>query len=193
MEREEFRRSVNLTGRLDALNAELAKPIGSDVGVVGEHPHAEAACTPCDLLPDAAEAEHAERLPRQLDAAVGLALPTALLECGVRLRDVARERDEQADRVLGRRHDRRLRRVCDDDPAPRRRVDVDVVDADTRAADHLQARRAVDQRRCELRRRTDDDRVVAVNDLGEIAVRVDVDVEPLAQQFHTRGRDRLAD
>ena len=96
-------------------------------------------CTACDLLADAAEAEHAERLAGELDAAVGLALPAALLERGVRLRNVARERDEQPDRVLGRRDDRRLGRVRNDDAAPGRRLDVDVVDADARAADHLQA------------------------------------------------------
>ena len=59
----------------------------------------------------------------------------------VRLRDVARERDQQADRVLGRRDDVRLGRVCDDDPLPGRRVDVDVVDPHPGAADHLQVRR----------------------------------------------------
>ena len=95
--------------------------------------------------------------------------------------------------MLGRGHDRRLGRVRDDDAAPRRRLDVDVVDPDTRAPDHLQTRRAVDQVRGELRRRADDDRVVAVDDLGEIAVRVDVDVEALAQELDARGRDRLAD
>ena len=193
MQREELRRGVDLTGRLDPLDAELAEPIGRDERVVREHAHAETARTPRDLLPDAAEAEHAERLPCELDAAVRLALPAALLERGMRLRDVARERDEQADRVLGGRHDGRLGRVRDDDAAPRRRVDVDVVDPDARAADHLQARRAVDQVCGELRRRADDDRVVAVDDLGEIAVRVDVDVEALAQQLDARGRDRLAD
>ena len=34
----------------------------------------------------------------------------------MRLRDVARERDEQADRVLGGRDDVRLGRIRDDDP-----------------------------------------------------------------------------
>ena len=58
------------------------------------------------------------------------------------LRDVARQRDEQADRLLGGRDDRRLGRVRDDDAAARRGVDVDVVDADPGAADHLQPRAA---------------------------------------------------
>ena len=97
----------------------------------------------------------------ELDAAPARALPAPLLERRVRLRDVARERDEQADGVLGGRDDVRLGRVRDDDPAPRRRVDVDVVDADARAADHLQLVGALDQVGGQLRRRADHDRVVA--------------------------------
>ena len=56
----------------------------------------------------------------------------------MRLRDVARERDEQADRVLGGGDDGRLGRVRDDDAAARGGLDVDVVDTDAGAADHLQ-------------------------------------------------------
>ena len=98
------------------------------------------------------------------------ALPPALLERRVRLRDVPRERDEQADRVLRGRDDGRLGRVRDDDPAPRRRLDVDVVDADARAADHLQPVGARDQLGGQLRRRADDDRVVAADRLREVRV-----------------------
>ena len=129
--------------RLDALDAELAEPLarrrtGRRRRRASPRPSARAR----DLLADPAEAEHAERLAGELDAAPARALPAALLERGVRLRDVARERDEQPDRVLGGGDDGRLGRVRDDDPAARRGVDVDVVDADAGAADHLQARRA---------------------------------------------------
>ena len=111
-----------------------------DERVVGDDLHLQPERAPRDLLADPAEAEHAERLVGELDPAPLRALPAALDERRVRLRDVARERDQQADRVLGRRDDVRLRRVRDDDPAPGRGVDVDVVDADPGAADHLQAR-----------------------------------------------------
>ncbi len=50
----------------------------------------------------------------------------------VGLRDVARERQQQRHRVLGRGDDVRLRRVGDDDAALGRLGDVDVVDADAR-------------------------------------------------------------
>ncbi len=181
VQREELGDRVDLLGRLQPLDAELAEPVGRDERVVRDDAHPEPARATRDLLADAAEAEHAERLARELDAAVRLALPAALLQGRVRLRDVARERDEQPDRVLRRRDDGRLGRVRDDDAAAGRRLDVDVVDADARTADHLQVRRAIDQLRSQLRRRADDDPVVAVDDRGEVAVCVDVDVEVLAQ------------
>ena len=144
---EEVGGRVHVLRRLDPLGAELAEALGRDVRVVGDDAHPEPERAARDLLPDPAEAEDAERLAGELDAAVRAALPAALLQRGVRLRDVARERDEEADRVLRGGDDRRLRRVRDDDPAPRRRVDVDVVDAHARAPDHLQTLGALDQRR----------------------------------------------
>ena len=77
-------------------------------------------------------------LSGELDPAPARALPAALLERRVRLRDVAGQREQEADRVLGGGDDGRLGRVRDDDPAARRGVDVDVVDADAGPADHLQ-------------------------------------------------------
>ena len=109
-----------------------------DERVVRDDRHPEPERAARDLLADPPEADDAERLPGDLDAAPTGALPPAVLERGVRLRDVPREREDQADRLLGRRDDRRLRRVRDDDPAARRRGDVHVVDPDARAADHLQ-------------------------------------------------------
>ena len=95
--------------------------------------------------------------------------------------------------MLGGGDDRRLRRVRDDDPAPRRRLDVDVVDADARAADHLQALGPLDQIGGELRRGADDDRVVAADDLLERALGVDVDLEALAEQVDAGRGDLFAD
>ena len=147
VEREELRGAVDLLRRLDALDPELAEPLRAHVRVVRDDAHAEAERAARDLLPDAPEAEHAERLPGELDAAVRLPLPASLLERRVRLRDVPCKRDEEPDRVLRGGDDRRLRRVGDDDPAPRRRLDVDVVDADAGTSDDLEVHRAVDQRR----------------------------------------------
>ncbi len=144
--------------------------------------HAQADRAPGDLLPDPAEAEHAERLPVELDPAVRRALPAPLLQRGVRLRDVTGEGDEEPDRVLGRRDDRRLGRVRDDDAPPGRGLDVDVVDPDAGAADHLQPVGALEELGGQLRRRANDDRVVVADPVLERRVAVQVDVEALLEE-----------
>ena len=128
--------------------------------------------------PSTASVLSASSMPLQLRA-----LPGPLLERGMGLRDVAREGDEEADRLLGRGDDGRVGSVRDDDPAPGGRVDVDVVDADPGAADHLQAVGLRDQLGGQLRRRADDDRVVVADRRCEVGVAVDVDVEVLAQEL----------
>ena len=183
---DEVRGGIRGLRRLDGFHAKLTEAIVRDVRVVGDDPHPEPKRAPRDLLADSAEAEHAERLVGELDAAVRAPLPAALLQRGMRLRDVARERDEEADRVLRGGDDRRLGRVRDDDPTARRGVDVDVVDAHARAPDHLQPLRALDQVGGQLRRGADDDRVVAADDLLERALGVDVHVEARAEKLDAR-------
>ena len=80
--------------------------------------------------------------PRELRA-----LPRPRDERRVRLRDVAGQREQQRERVLGGGDDVGLRRVGDDDAALGGGGDVDVVDADAGAADRLQARRRARARR----------------------------------------------
>ena len=95
--------------------------------------------------------------------------------------------------MLGGRVDGRLGCVRDDDPAARRRVDVDVVDPHSGSPDDLQARRALDQRGVERRRRADDDRVEVADDLREVGLAVLDDVEAAPQELEARVGDRLAD
>ena len=173
------------------LDAEVAEAIVGDERVVRDDGHPEADRPAGDLLPDPAEPEDAERLAFELHPTPARPLPPALLQRGMGLRDVARERDQEADRLLGGGDDGRLGSVGDDDAVPRRRVDVDVVDSDTGPADHLQPRRPLDQLRGELRGRADHDRVVAVDDLLERRGAVVVDVEPRAQELDSRVGDRL--
>ena len=109
------------------------------------------------------------------------------------LGDVPRQRDQQPDRVLGGGDDRRLRRVRDHDPSPGRLLDVDVVDADSGAADHLQPIGALENVRRQLRGRADHDRVVASDPLSEVAVRLDVDFEAFPQELDPGLGDWLAD
>ncbi len=148
---------------------------------------------PRHLAPDAAEADEAERLPRELVAGEARAVPAAFLERGVGLGNRAREAEQEAERVLRCRNDGGLRRVRDDDPAPRGRVEIDVVDPDSRPADHLELRGFFDQAGVEVSAAADDDRVVVADPRCEVAVRVHVDVEPLPQEIDPRLGDRLPD
>jgi hypothetical protein len=114
----------------------------------------------------------------------------------VRLRDVAREREQHRHRVLGGGDDVRLRGVDDDDAALGRGGDVDVVDADAGAADDAEARALLDQVGGHLRRRADEDAVVladASRQIEVVCVERGVDVEVLAQQLDAAGADLLGD
>ena len=128
-------------GERVALDPGLAETVGGDERVVRDDAHLQPERAAGDLLPDPPVAEDPERLLRELDPAPLRALPAPRHQRGVRLRDVPRQRHEQADRVLGGRDDVRLGGVRDDDAASGRRLDVDVVDTDARPADHLEARR----------------------------------------------------
>src|SRR5262249_61797850 len=100
VQRQELRRRVHVLHVLDLLDAELAEALWRDERVVCNDAHAQPGGAARDLLADPAEAEHAEGLVRELDAAVLLAVPPAFLQRRMSLRDVARQRREQADRVL---------------------------------------------------------------------------------------------
>ena len=193
MEGEEVGDREHLVLGRCVVDPELAKALVRHEGVIGDDVHPETDSPPRDLLADPTEAEDAERLPLELDATPGRALPAALLECGVRLRDVPGERHHQAHGLLGGGDDGRLRCVCDDDSPSRRGVDVDVVDAHTRASDHLQIGRSVDQLGSELRRRPDDDCVVVADDLLERRRLVEIDVELRPQELHSGFGDRFPD
>ena len=172
--------------RLDPVDAELGEALGAHVGIEGEDLHVQAAREPRHLAPDAAEADEAERLPGELVAGEPRAVPAAFLERGVGLRNRAREAEQETERVLRRRDDGGLRRVRDHDSAPRGRVEIDVVDPHPGPADHLELRRFLDQAGVEVRAAADDDRVVVADPRGEVAVRVHVDVEALAQEVDPR-------
>src|SRR6266545_4616086 len=177
VQRDEVGGGVELVGSLRTLDGELAETLFRDEGVMRHDAHLEPERPPRDLLVDAPEARP---------------LPASLRERRVRLRDVARESEQEADRVLGSGDDRRLGRVRNDDAPTRGGFDVDVVDPDAGAADHLQLLGAFDQVLRQLRRRADDDPVVAADDLGEIGVAVLVDLEMRAEQLDARVRDLFA-
>src|SRR5690349_7625653 len=99
MERDEVAGPEGVVERRATLDARLAEAVLADVRVVADDAHSQPERPSRYLLADAAEAEHRERLAGELDSAPARALPLALLERGVRLRDVAGKGDEQADRL----------------------------------------------------------------------------------------------
>ncbi len=140
----------------EELHAELLRASRRDVGVVRDERGAEAREALRDERADAAEADDADGLLVELHSREGRALPEALLERRARVRDEPGEREDVADRELGGRDDVRGRRVHDHDARGGRGLDVDVVEADARAGDHLQARGRGDGLRVDLRRGADE-------------------------------------
>ena len=193
VQRDDVRAREDGVLRCRAFDAQLAKALARHEGVECDHPHAECEGAACHLLADPAEAEQPERLPRELVPRVARPLPLARLHRRVRLRDVARQREHQPEGVLGSGDDRRFGCVDDDDPLAGRRVHVDIVDSNARATDNAELRRFRQQLLVELRARADDDRVIAVDDVLERRVEVDIHVEARLQELDPRVRDRLSD
>ena len=165
-----------------------------DERVVGDDAHLEADGAARDLLPDPPEAEHAERLLGKLDASPARALPAALLQRRVRLRDVARERDRR-DRPCARPP-----RRCSTRARSRRRCPRRVAASTSTLSTPTPARPITFRLSARAIRSAvsfvadaDHDRVVPVDDLREVALSVDVDVEARAQQLDAGLGDLLAD
>ena len=193
VERDQVGLAIDVLGRRRGLDPELAEPVERHVRVVRDDAEPQPQRPPCDLTPDAPQAEDAERLPRQLDAREAPSVPRPLLERSVGLGDVPGDGEEQRERVLGGRHHRRLGRVRHDDAPPRRRVHVDVVDADACTPDHLEASRLLDEPRVDRRPRPHDDRVEVGDDRLELRAAVLDDFEAPAEELEPRLGDRLPD
>ena len=196
VDRDEVGALVELVGRLDALDAEVAEALGGDELVEADDLHVERLRAARDQLADPAEADHAERLAVELVAAVARARPLAGDQGAVRLRDVAGQRERQRQRVLGRGDGVRLRSVHDEDAALGRRDQVDVVHASAGAADDLQVGSLGDEVGRDLGRRADDQRVELADPLLErllVPVEAQLDVEVLAEQVHPALGDLLLD
>ncbi len=181
---------------LDALDPELAEALRRDELVEGDDVHLEGLGAFGDELADAAEADHAERLAVELGSLELGPLPGAADQRGVRPRHVAAEREHQRQGVLGGGHRVRFGRVGDDDAAPGRGRDVDVVDAGAGAADHLEAAGALDQLGSHLGGRADEQRVVVADRLVQLRVghlQAQVDLKALAQHVDAGVGDLLPD
>jgi len=106
-------------------------------------------------------------------------LPPPSLEGGVGLRHVAGLGQQQRHGVLGGRDDIRLRRIHHHHPTPCRGLDVDVVEADTCAADHDQIVRRLEHLGRDLSCGADDQRVSA-DDVGQQLIEIELDIDHVA-------------
>ncbi len=128
----------------DQLDADTPGSLGRQDRIVADHLHLEADAAVGDDSPDVTESDDAERLVADLGAGEFAALPFAGLDRGVCRGNMPRQRHHHGDRVLGGRDAVAGRTVHHDDSAARCRFDIDVVDADARAADHFERRGGVD-------------------------------------------------
>ena len=123
---------------VDEAYAHLGGTAGLDVGVVGDHGHAERREPLGDEHPDAAEADDADGLLVELDAGVLRALPLPVLQRGVGGREVAGGGEHQPHCQLGGRDDVGGRCVDDHHAGLGGGLDVDVVETHARAGDDLE-------------------------------------------------------
>ncbi len=119
---------------------------------------------------DVAATDDTEHLAGDLDAHEAVLLPLAGLGRSVGLRDLAGERQHQGDGVLGGRDRIAERRVHHDDALGRGGGDLDIVDADAGAADHLEVGGLLEDFCGGLGRRADGEAVVIADDLGELVL-----------------------
>jgi hypothetical protein len=124
---------------LDLLDADILGALRRQERIERDHLHAQAERAVGGDRADIAAADHAQRLAGDLDAHEAVLLPLAGLRRGVGLRNFTRQRQHQRDGVLGGRDRIAERRVHHDDALGGGRRDLDIVDADAGAADHLSA------------------------------------------------------
>ena len=112
-----------------------------DVGIVGQHAHLEAVRLARDARADAAEADDAERLAGHFEAdELLLLVGSSAAQRGIGAAGVARQGEQQAERMLGHGVGVGPGGVDDRHPAPRRRRAVDVVEAGAVLGDQPEVR-----------------------------------------------------
>ena len=119
-------------------DAEIDRPLGRQERIVGDHLHAQTEGPLGDDRADIAAADDAERLAGQLDPHEARLLPFAGLRRAVGRRDLAAQREQHGNRVLGGGDRVAVGGIHHDNAALRRRCDVDIVDADAGPADDLE-------------------------------------------------------
>jgi len=155
---------------LDLFDAERLGPLGREVGIVSRDFHVQADRAVGDDRADIAAADDAEALAVELDPHEARLLPLAGVGRGVGGADLARDREQERDRVLGGGDGVAERGVHDHDALLGRGGDVDVVDADAGAADDAKPARTAEDLGRHLGRRAHREAVIISDRLGEIGL-----------------------
>ena len=178
------------------LDAVVRGLLRRDVRIGADHDHLHRPCSIGDRLADLAEADDPERTAAQLEASESITRPLATAKARIRGSGLARHAVEQRERVL-RGGDRVAGRGVDDgDPRPRRCVEIDVVDTDTRPPDDDQPRARGDHVGIDLDLAADDQRLVLGDDRKELlprAARALVDFVASGKELQPLARHLLGD
>ena len=167
MQRHDIGAGQKRLDRPDLLDAQFARALGRQEGIMGDHLHLQPERARRHHRPDIAAAEHAQRLARDLGAHETGFLPLAGARRGVRGWDLARQRHHHRDGVLGGGDRIAKGGVHHHDPARRGCRNVDIVDPDAGAPDHAQIGGAVDQFGGRLGGRADGEPVILADDPGQ--------------------------
>ena len=154
----------------DLLDSEIEGAFGREERIVGDDPHVQANRARGDDRPDSAAANDAEHLAGDLDTHETVLFPFAGLGRQIGLGNLAGEREHQCDRMFGGGDRIAKRRIHHDDAFRGGGGNVDIVDADSRAADHFQPLRALEKFGGDLRRRTNGKAIETADDAGELVL-----------------------
>src|SRR5882757_9783920 len=103
---------------------------------VGDHTHAKSDGATTQFTTDSAHADYAQRFVVKLDSFEILFVPFLPANVCIGLRNLSRYREQQRKRMFGSRKGVSPRRVEHNDAAARRRLNIDIIHAHSRAANH---------------------------------------------------------
>ena len=164
---------------LHLLHAHLHCAFGRQERIERHHLHFQPSGAIGDDRADVPRTDQPQSLGGELDAHEAVLFPLAGLRRGVRLRQLAGEREHQRDRVFGGGDRVAERRIHHHHAFGRGGGDVDVVDADPGATNHLQLGGVVEDVLGDLGRAADRQPVIAADDRLQLVRRLAGDLVDL--------------
>ena len=153
--------------QLHLLDADIKRTLGRQEGVEGDDAHLEAERAVGDDGADVAAADDAQNLGGDLHAHEAVLLPLARLGGGVGGGDLAGHGEHHGDGVFGCGDGIAKRCVHHDHATARGGGNVDVIDANARAADDLEAGRLLQQLCGDLGVGADGEAIIIADDFGK--------------------------